>query len=76
MPTGNTSHESSIGSVYPSDGEGTTKPWEELVTSRDAARKHLRLVDAFHPTKKQRQVAIDIQEHKPISLKEAENLKD
>jgi hypothetical protein len=34
------------------------------------------LVDAFHPTKERRQVALDIQKHKPISVKEAENLKD
>jgi hypothetical protein len=34
------------------------------------------LVDAFQPTKERRQIAADIQKHKPIPLKEAEDLKD
>lgn len=34
------------------------------------------LVDAFHPTKEQRQKAIDIQKEKPSFLKDAENVKE
>lgn len=36
----------------------------------------MRLVDAFHPTDRQRKSAEEIQKHKPISLKEAENIND
>ena len=34
------------------------------------------LVDAFSPSERQRKSAIDIQEHKPISLEQAERIKD
>jgi hypothetical protein len=34
------------------------------------------LVDAFSPSERQRKSAIAIQEHKPISLEQAERMKD
>jgi hypothetical protein len=34
------------------------------------------LVDAFNPSERQRKGAIAIQEHKPISLEQAERIKD
>jgi len=34
------------------------------------------LVDAFSPSERQRKSAIAIQEHKPISLEQAERIKD
>lgn len=34
------------------------------------------MVDAFHPTERQRRSALEIRKHKPISLKQAGNLKD
>jgi len=34
------------------------------------------LIDAFDPNERQRKSAIAIQKHKPISLKQAENIKD
>lgn len=36
----------------------------------------LALVDAFKPSEKQRKSAIQIQQHKPISIREAERIED
>lgn len=36
----------------------------------------MQLVDAFHPSERQRKFAIDIQKHKPISIEQAEKIND
>jgi hypothetical protein len=51
---------------------------EGLAQYKDAARVDvtMALVDAFSPSERQRKSAIAIQEHEPIPLKEAEQIKD
>ena len=54
--------------------------WDkEALAKHETAEKvdvTMALVDAFHPTGKQRIAAAEIQTHQPIPLKQAENLKD
>lgn len=54
--------------------------WDEGTLAKHASAEKIdvtmRLVDAFHPNDRQRKTAEEIQKHKPISLKEAENIND
>ena len=62
---------------------GVTKiisKWNEAeLRKHSQARKvdvTMKLVDAFQPSERQRRSAIDIQKHKPISIRQAERIKD
>jgi hypothetical protein len=54
--------------------------WDKDVLARykdaDLVDVTMALVDAFSPSERQRKSAIGIQEHKPISLEQAERIKD
>jgi len=54
--------------------------WDEAQLKKQAGAQRvdvtLKLVDAFHPAERQRKRAIEIQNHKPISIKQAEKMKD
>lgn len=54
--------------------------WDEaeLAKYKGAARVDvtMKLAEEFHPGERQRKSAVEIQKHKPVSLSEAENIKD
>lgn len=54
--------------------------WDKATLARygdaDLVDVTMALVDAFNPTERQRKSALEIQKHKPISLEEAERIKD
>jgi hypothetical protein len=54
--------------------------WDEAELKKHAGAETvdvtMPLVDAFHPTERQRKSALEIQKHKPVSLKQAGRIKD
>lgn len=54
--------------------------WDEAALAKHKSAEQvdvtMALVDAFRPNERQRKSAVEIQKHKPISLQQAENLKD
>ena len=59
---------------------GLVSKWDKdgLAQHKDAdlVDVTMALVDAFSPSERQRQSAIDIQKHKPISLEQAQGIRD
>ena len=54
--------------------------WDEKTLAKHKSAKRvdvtIMLVDAFHPNEKQRKSALEIQKATPISLEQAEKIKD
>ncbi|HWH70610.1 MAG TPA: hypothetical protein VNT26_14575 [Candidatus Sulfotelmatobacter sp.] len=60
--------------------EALVSKWDQATLAKyPTAQKvdvTMRLVDEFHPNARQRQSAIEIQKHKPISLSQAQDIKE